>query len=166
MKKVFLFFVTVAMSAVACAQDLSLANLMKSPALECASLFTSSRHEIVNEWGCKDTGGPIMFMGQSLSGLSYQKVGISSISFSIDQNTGNRTVVVFFKGNGGKKGAKQLAEQIRTDLQNLGVSMPKVSGGLSFKNNGLPSPFMSISINVSDAVMFSYSVTGDGEPNF
>lgn len=167
MKKMILFFASIAMSVVVCAQELSLADLLRKPALKNASLYISGRQEIAREWGINDNGNSMLLAGNAVfKDLSYQNVGLSLISISYEKSSTERTIVFVFKDNGGKERSEQLINQIRTDFLSLGIELPKVKRGFVKKKDGLPSPYVSIFITAGESVILTVVVTGKAEPNF
>lgn len=169
MKKVFLFVATILATTVM-AQNVSLSELLISPATKDYNVFTSSIEDIAKVWECSVTpnenGSSCTFNGGKE--IAYADVFVTPIR--LNTNADGRSIKIFLfvdmSVDNKKIKSSTIADMLISDFSKIGIEMPAIKDGRSIQKMGLPEPFKSIIILVTDSgVILSYSFNEGQIPN-
>lgn len=163
------------------AKDLSIRNLITKPALTNSNVLYSDIFTIAKEWGTKVhtkdnkyiaimSDNPSVKFCKNLDSYYYRGAKVRWVEISYNKENKKSQVSVLLecvdednhiKYITEKDGCSNIAHTIRADLMKMGIKMPPLSGGISRRQNNLPKPFLSISINSSkeNYIILTYEIT-------
>lgn len=169
MKKFYLVIAVLFAAATACAQDVSLCELMSKPMLSASNVFTSSIEEIAIEWGNvridnKEFTDAFYKRGKTKSTKEMSYCGCPIKNIIVFEYSNKRNVSIEFDLESAQNVKKStIIKQLKTDIAaSLGMKMPKGNRShLYLKENGssgLVSPFCDVLIvGDDDELEFQYS---------